>query len=112
MPDIIIQKSNIGQHPNGMGVFAARDFKKGEVVLKFNLKPLTKEEFNKLPKEEQWFTHIEYGIIHLYPIPARYVNHSKNPNVYNDHQLRADIALRDIKKGEEICVDATKDDVA
>jgi predicted enzyme related to lactoylglutathione lyase len=44
-------------------------------------------------------------------VPARYVSHSDDPNVWNDHEQQADIALRDIKAGELITVDARHDDV-
>jgi len=39
------------------------------------------------------------------------VNHSENPNVRNDHQQWANIALKNIKAGEPITVDARYDDV-
>lgn len=95
----------------GKGVYANRDFKKDEVVIKYNLKPLTQEEYENLPKSEKMFTHSQYGQIYLYSEPERYINHSKTPNTYQDHKLQADVALRDIRKGEMITTDATKDDV-
>jgi len=106
--DVIIGKGNLA----GKGVYANRDFKKGEVVIKYNLKPLTEEEFESLPESEKMFTHIHWGQINLYSEPERYVNHSDNPNTYQDLVKQCDIALRDIKKGEEITSDATKDDIA
>ena len=81
MKDIIIKKSSIGQFKNGFGLFTARDFKKGEIVKIF-----------------------------LYPIPERYVNHSDNPNTIQNFEKGYDIALRDIKSGEEITTDSTKED--
>ena len=106
--DVIIGKGNLA----GKGVYANRDFKKGEVVIKYNLKPLTEEEFENLPESEKMFTHTHWGTINLYSEPERYVDHSDNPNTYQDLTNKCDIALRDIKKGEEITDDATKDDVA
>ena len=112
MEDLIIKKSKIGQFEKGLGVFANRDFKKGEIIVKYkNLRPLTKTEFQKLPKSEKTFTHKHWGVIYLYPLPARYVNHSSNPNTVQNLKERCDIALRSIKKGEEITTDATKDDI-
>ncbi|MBS3168793.1 SET domain-containing protein [Candidatus Woesearchaeota archaeon] len=111
MKKLIIKKSKIGQFPNGKGVFANKNFKKGEIVIKYNLKPLTKEEYKKLPKEEKMFTHKHWGQIYIYPIPARYVNHSLKPNTVQNLKEQYDFALRDIKKGEEITTDATKDDI-
>lgn len=95
----------------GKGVYANRDFKEGDVIIKYNLKPLTKEEYLKLPESEKMFTHIHNGQIFLYSKPERYVNHSDNPNTYQDLEGKCDIALRDIKRGEMITTDATKDDV-
>lgn len=111
MSNITLKKSKIGQFPDGKGVFANRDFKKGEVVIKYNLKPLTKKDFENLPESEKIFTHTHWGIIYLYPIPDRYVNHSENPNTTQDLKNKQDIAKRDIKKGEEITTDSMKDDV-
>lgn len=96
---------------SGKGLYAARDFKKGEVVLTYELKPLTFQEFKALSPEDYAATHNVNGQIYLYPEPARYVSHSEDPNVVNDHERHADIALRDIKKGELITVDARHDDV-
>ena len=109
MDDVIIKKSKIGQF--GKGVFANRDFKKGEIAVRYkNLKPLTEEEYQNLPESEKQFTHKHYGVIYLYPSPARYVNHSSKPNTVQNLKERYDVAVRDIKKGEEITTDATKDD--
>jgi len=107
MQKVIIGKGNLV----GKGVYANRDFKKGEVVVQYYLKPITQEEYEGLPKSEKEFTHSQYGEMHLYSEPERYVNHSDNPNTYQDFQQSADIALRDIKKGEMITTDATRDDV-
>lgn len=105
---LIIGKGNLA----GKGVYTNRDFKKGEVVIKYNLKPLTGEEFENLPDSEKTFTHIHWEITYLYLEPERYVNHSKNPNTYQNLINKCDIALRDIKKGEMITTDATKDDIS
>jgi len=110
MDDVIIKESKIGQFEKG--VFANRYFKKGEVVIKHNLKPLTKKEFEKLPEAEKKFTHEHWGTIYLYPSPERYINHSTNPNTIQDLKNKCDSALRNIKKGEEITTDASKDDIS
>lgn len=96
---------------SGKGVYAARDFKKDEVVLTYELTPLTFAEFKALSPEDYAATHTVNGQIYLYSEPARYVSHSDDLNVKNDHEQRADIALRDIKNGELITVDARHDDV-
>lgn len=107
MSDVTIGKGDM----SGKGVYAARDFKKDEVVLKYSLKPLTFEELKALSSEDYHATHNNNGQIYLYPEPVRYVSHSDNPNVRNDHEQQADIAIKDIKAGELITVDARHDDV-
>ena len=106
MNGVTIKKGNLF----GKGVFANKDFKKGEVVIKYRLKPLTKEEFEALPSMEKNFTHVHWGVIYLYSSPERYVNHSHNPNTHPNLKDRCDVAIKDIKKGEQITTDATKDD--
>lgn len=96
----------------GKGVWAARNFKKGEIVIKYQLRSLTPEEYKNLPRSEKMFTHKHWGTIHLYSEPERYVNHSKEPNTYQDLIKKADVALSDIKEGEMITTDATKDNIS
>ncbi len=110
MKGVIIKKSKVRQFDKG--VFAERNFKKGEIVMKYTLKRLTKKEFEKLPESKKNFTHKHSGKIYFYSIPERYVNHSSNPNTIQDIKNECDIAARDIKRGEEITTDARKDDVA
>lgn len=106
MADIIVKKSNI----NNKGCFAARNFKKGEIVLKWKPKQiLTKEEYNALSESEKRHTSsYKSGEYVLQAEPERYVNHSCDPNteVINN----CDVAIRDIKKGEEITSDYSKDE--
>ena len=108
MNNVVIKKSKIGQFDKG--VFAAKDFKKGEAVIQYLLKRLTLKEFQSLSPSEKKFVHIHQGTMYLYAIPERYVNHSPNPNTIQDLKRKCDIATRDIKKGEEITTDSTKDD--
>lgn len=108
MNDVVVGKGSLA----GKGVYANRNFKKGEIVIRYNLKPLTNEEYNQLPKSKKMSAHKHWGIIHLYSEPERYVNHSNNPNTYQDLTNKCDVALRDIKQGEMITTDATKDDIS
>ncbi len=110
--DIQLKKSKIGQFEDGLGAFANRDYKKGEVVIKWNLMALSEEEYNQLPKyEKKNFCHQRDGIRWLYPDPERHVNRFKHPNVIPDFEKQANIALRDIKKGEELAIaDTTIED--
>ncbi len=105
--NVIVGKGNLA----GKAVYANRDFKKGEIVIQYHLKKLTKAQYERLPEEEKIFTHTHWGTIYLYSEPERYVNHSNRPNTYQDLINKCDIALRDIQKGEMITGDATKDDV-
>lgn len=107
MNNVYIGEGNLA----GKGVYANKDFEKGEIVIKYNLKQLSKEEYDNLPESERMFTHVHHGKIFLYGEPERYVNHSDNPNTYQDLEKGCDIALRNIVKGEAITTDASKDDV-
>jgi SET domain-containing protein len=107
MTDVVIGKGTL----RGKGVYAHRDFKKGEVVIKYSLKLLTSEEYQLLPAHEKMFTHTHAGTVYLYREPERYVNHSPSPNTYQDLVSQCDIALRDIKAGEPITTNAKFDDV-
>lgn len=89
----------------GKGIYAARDFKKGELVVSYNLKELTQAEFDALPTGEWEWTHSFWGKIYLFPEPGRYVNSDDNPTTYPDLERQGDYALRDIKKGEAITID-------
>lgn len=107
MDDLIIGPGNLA----GKGLYAGRDFKKGEVVLRYKLEQISEEEYEELPENEKMFTHTHWGQIYLYLEPGRYVNHAKDPNTVQDIRNQCDLALRDIKKGEMITCDAAKDDV-
>ena len=101
MKDIIVKKSKI----HGLGIFAARDFKKGEIVIKWSShKEINREDIKKLSEEEK--QHISYinGKYILVPLEA-WVNHSCDPNVYLDKKHFSYVAKRNIKKGEEITTD-------
>ena len=108
MSDVIIGKGNLA----GRGVYAERNFKKGDIVIQYDLTLLTDEAYKNLSESERMFTHSHYGVTYLYSEPERYVNHSENPNTCKDLKKRCDVALHGIKRGEEITTDATKDDVA
>lgn len=98
MADVVIGKGKLAHK----GVYAARDFKKGEMVVPFNLTELTQEEFDALPGGEWEWTHSFSGKIYLFPVPERYVNHDDSPSTFPTPE--GDVALRDIKKGEAITI--------
>jgi len=86
-------------------VFAARNFKKGKTVIIWHPKcTIPKEKVRLLSNDEQ--NHTTYAGKGNYSVmgsPERFVNHSCEPNTYVKN--KRDIALRDIKKGEEITTD-------
>lgn len=105
LESVQLKESKIGQFDDGIGVFANRDFKKGEVVIKWHLKSLSDEEYKNLSEyEKSNYCHQRGGIYWLYPDPERHVNRFHSPNVIPDFEKQANIAIRDIKKGEELSI--------
>ena len=101
MKKVIIRKSGIDRK----GVFATRDIKKGEVVVVWRPKKIiSKKGMKKLSEDDRSHTTpTGDGRYIVMGVPERYINHSCNPNTYV--KKRRDIALRNIKKGEEITSD-------
>ena len=101
MKQLIVKKSGV----QGKGVFADEDIQKGEVVIIWHPKKIVSEEdMKKLSEDEQnHVTPTGDGRYMIMGEPERYINHSCNPNTYCNN--KSDIALRDIKKGEEITSD-------
>lgn len=104
----------------GRGMFALRDFKKGEILETAPVIPVAKE--NVVDSGEapdgyllDWDGNFENE---EYCMPLGYImmyNHSKDPNIeldqdYDKYTMTA-IALRDIKKGEELCWDYNVDEL-
>ena len=97
---VVIKESRI----SGLGVFAVRDFKKGEIVLRWDVsQQLSKEEASQASESEKNYIAFFDGKYILQKAPERHVNHSCEPNTFVKDFC--DIALRDIKKGEEITSD-------
>ncbi len=100
MKDIVIKKSKI----HGKGVFANKNFKKGEIILKWKPKVLKKQEIEKLSdKEKRCLYRNSNRDYFLMQAPEKYINHSCNANTEAKNQC--DVAIRDIRKGEEITSD-------
>jgi len=100
--DVIVRKSDI----EGKGVFAARDFKKGEIVLDWSDSPILTSEQAEVPEGKKYIYYGKDKRILVKP-PARFVNHSCDPNTFIRDFFG--IAKRDIKKGEEITEDYSKE---
>ena len=89
---------------NKRGVFAARDFKKGDIVLKWHPKILTRAEVAKLPRRlKHDVDQVGKNTYVLQRPPERFVNHSCEANTRASDQ--ADVARRNIREGEEIMSD-------
>jgi hypothetical protein len=98
--EVIVKQSDI----HGKGVFAARDFKAGDIVLRWDKSNiLTAEEYEKLTDDEKRYVCFVDGIYVQMQEPERYVNHSCDSNTTAKHF--SDIAKRNIKMGEEITSD-------
>jgi len=104
MKDLIVKKTKTGK-----GVFTDKAFKKGEVIGKSKGKLYTREQ---LLKKDSWALDHSLQIgENLYMGPANdvedFVNHSCNPN--SGHKIRGKsaklVAIKDIKKGDEITFD-------
>ncbi len=104
--EVEVRKSKI----NKKGVFALKDFRKGETVLKWDLSvKLTKKQAEMLPEKEKHYLYfIKKNEYLLEQPPERYVNHSCNANTTVKNFC--DIAIKDIKKGEEITADYSKEE--
>jgi len=93
----------------GKGVFALTRIKGGEEILYITGKVVEVEDESEYPKHvrEHWHPVDKKGdnVLFILPEPPwMYLNHSCEPNagVKKDRHL---VAIRDIKKGEEVTVD-------
>lgn len=100
MVDVVVGKGKLA----GKGVYAARDFREGELVVPYNLQELRQSEFDALPAGEWEWTHSFHGRIYLFREPERYVNHSDDPSTFPDLDRMGDYALRPIRTGEAITI--------
>ncbi len=92
-----IQDSKI----HGKGAFAIRDIKKDEVIWKWDLSVIVTEE------DQHFVCKYDQGRYVVNQAPYRFINHSCAPNVKTVDF--SDIAIRDIKAGEELTSDYADD---
>ena len=99
--DIVIGPSNI----SGRGVFARRAFRKGEIVLRWDVsQKIGRDNIESLPLEQRHFLNpFDDEFMVLLGEPERYVNHSCANNTRVEEFT--DVAVRDILPGEEITSD-------
>ncbi len=97
---MIVKTSKI----DGKGVFADKDYKKGEVVIRWDLAHvLSEKEAQKVPDgKKKYVISFKGKFLFLQP-PERYLNHCCEANTTIVDFC--DVAKKDIKKGEEITAD-------
>lgn len=90
-------------------MFAGRDFKKDEIVIRWDIShTLTPEQVDKLPRSEKDYVAFIDGKYIVMQAPAKYTNHLCDANLYVDNFCY--VAKRDIKIGEEIGEDYAEDE--
>jgi SET domain-containing protein len=100
----------------GIGLIADQKIKKGQTVWTYNPIIDIKIKRKDIPKEAKEFFKtyaVDHGGNHIFlnTDNARFINHSKRPNTKSLGDSKDNIALRDIKKGEEITIDYDEIDV-
>jgi uncharacterized protein len=99
MEKVVVKRSPI----HGRGVFAVRRIEPGEVIIDGCRELLSAEALAALSPEERMFLSVVDGHNILMKPPARFVNHSCEPNARGTD--RHDVAVRVIEPGEEVTVD-------
>jgi len=118
--EIVKEKGKIVIKPargKGLGAFANRDFKKGEIIIHSdytkNKRIVTKKDIPTLTPDEQ--NHLDYIGDEKFVVdysPISLVNHSCDPNAfvrYKTMKIKDVVAIKNIKKGEEISYDYATD---
>lgn len=106
-PDVIVKKSKIKEK----GLFAKKEIPKGTILWRAsNFKKYTKKQYDRLNKKNKeeirkYAYEDENGNLFLCKGIERYWNHSCNPNCSYSEKCDVDIAIRDIKKGQELTYD-------
>ncbi|MBD3282445.1 MAG: SET domain-containing protein-lysine N-methyltransferase [Candidatus Portnoybacteria bacterium] len=114
---MLIVKTKLKEIPNkGIGLIAQQKIKKGETVWKYHpvidIK-IMKKNINKdmRPFFEKYACDLGGDYFMFNMDNARFINHSDTPNIKNLSHFKKSIALKDIKKGEEITIDYNTIDV-
>ncbi len=101
--DVVVKRSKI----NGLGIFAARNFKKDAIVIKWNAyRELQKQDLENLSKADREHVSFIEGKYILVPADC-WVNHSCDSNVRLENFTY--VAKKDIKKGDELTADYRKE---
>ncbi len=101
MKCVFIKKTN----GKGFGIFALRDFRKGEIILRMDRSDrITKNNESKMSRDG--WNHVNtcgYNKYFRLKPPERFINHSCDPNSYDKNGIL--YAISKIKKGREITYD-------
>ena len=93
----------VGPHPFGRGLFAARDIRPGETVLRFRGRLIDFEQSCN-PSFERYCVQVGPGLYTLTWSPERFINHSCEPNLgFRDERTLC--SIRPIARGEELTFD-------
>jgi SET domain-containing protein len=88
----------------GLGVFAARAFEPGELILRFQGRVVHRDDLAALtPWEREHLGELTAATYQVLPPPRCYLNHACRPNAVSSSQ--AVHAWRAITAGEEITID-------
>lgn len=106
MVDVLVAESNI----HGLGVFAARDFTEGEIILPIDDSRVVDAEHPLRPELGEHSHHCDYlagGKTVLMKSPERHINSCCEPNTYvkTIGGARYVVARKPVKSGEEITYD-------
>lgn len=104
MENVVFKRSKI----HGNGVFANIDFKKNETILLVDDSDVVADTSKLTEKQFQFdCDYLANGKVVLMKEPERSINHSCDPNSYvkTINGIRYVLAMRNIKKGEEITFD-------
>src|SRR5688500_10495623 len=97
--DVLVKPSPI----NGLGGFAARDFRAGEEIFDAReMRLVTAEDPLRAGEEERHCDWLANGRQILLPELARYINYSCDPNAWKEYRnvvRRCTTARRDIREG-------------
>lgn len=118
---MLLIKNEIGISPvAGIGLFSGQDLKKGDIVWRFHKavdlvysttilgNPETPDVLEEMLRKHAYPLNNAYEFLVLPLDNDRYFNHSDNPNVGDGEEFGLpgyEVALRDIKKGEELTCD-------
>jgi hypothetical protein len=88
----------------GVGLFAARPFRRGEVILRFHGRVVHRDELPALtPWERNHLGELSEETYQVLPAPRCYMNHACDANAVSD--AATVYARRAIRPGEELTID-------